>query len=1209
MIAPSDLGYKANPFPQHGVPPQIEVPFAAYPSSDLHIVELRKWLRSIYDEGRPSCYIFVGDFGSGKSHLKNVIRDLASRDGYLVKEEIFGTSTSLYSTICSTSFRQDRTLVLLDEVQKLYDTVRRNRDAIADFKVQLRSFLEGKMEAETEPGFANVTVLLFCTPQVKNVILAEEDMSQRFMLTVKSLPPLDPYIGLNAAKNFLSSYAEEVTVETRLRANPYYPFDRYTVLSLINLTPYVVEKEGGTYDPTTRFLVELLRHCFDFVLKSDLDRFTYEDLQNALKETNVLEKVYDLSPSTYKLLDLAKSPRGKTIALFLGTALGWWTIPDISRACGISFDEAKKVLHQELSSVINAEQCWIIGHELGQRVRDEIRRLGKRYEDMLADLFSLKWVTPSDDPCYLVVPSLHLIDERIERVFRRFGVRREDIYWLRNSFEVFHVNLEGKFKRFSTDQLDAFRKFLEADSLHREQVILGQLRLSIQHATLKEVRDVLRYEPKYSENTQRILGLSITPHASAETIYYRAGLRFLSPSASGIIDPDFRSLLEWLKGSVCDFLIVLTFPENIDYRRLEPFMREEVKWAPANKRIFIKSLDEADLATILVDPEGFSVSLESLVLDAIRDFNEGMLSEYLLMPLYGLRWAQSRLNPNHSESIYPKLRDKWSSQVLESMDDAVIREFLKANYDFPAEAEIGFQDGEVIEELFDDKMTIKLSEYELKVYRLIEDHYQIERATLEADLEKSFVCGALYKITQAKLDCYQFVVERLLAAKNLVRISPEFDSSGQRREVVRPRRIPEEKQAILAMNQQIRKNLFWDFVVSFDRKKYVFSNRKYVSPILDRLRLIDQYVTALPEPDSILEKAMILTQLSYLQSSIQGFAELSPTQLQKGQALVLAQLTNILEGVQRSLDGLEGNEAKISAELERRGLTFTPKSCVNMKKQVGRRLSRIRRLVGQGRLLEMVGKEAEKIHTISEEFYEQSNRIASMLSDADSEVRENNERYQDLKVKKNKVGKLGKRISSFALEEYAAATPVTMERNFIEESARFLKSLRGLPKPKKIRPKEAETLCNSLRTALFSKVLERYETKIRSVLHATSRIDDEYNATSSEYMSKSEAPVSKLSSFWSNRIAEIDELVQAAKNSADGLTRLERVAGFYGKIINTVGATETAICHAIAFEHLDRFLFLRNIGVYAQRMGMKADDISQGIASLSKARILKQGFG
>lgn len=387
---------------------------------------MERWLKSLYDEKSPSCYLFVGEFGSGKSHLSNIIRSLAVKNGYDVKEEFFRVETSLYDTILATEFKKKRTIILFDEVQGLYDTVRRNPDAISNFKIQLRNFLEGKKEAVTEEGFANVTILLFCTPQVKDTILHEEDMSQRFMLTVKPLPVLDPYIGLNVAKNFLQAYADKSIANTKLKMNPYYPFDRYTVLSLINLCPYVVEKKGASYRPTTRFLVELLRHCFDYILSCELDNFTFKELPSALKETKILEMTVDLSPNVHKVEEVAQSPQGKAVAQFMGSALGWWTIPEISKACNLTASEAKRVLHEELAPIVNAEQCWILSYETAEKnVKGEIKKLGKRYEERIESIFSIPWVTANDEPCYLIVPSLHLIDDTIERIFKKFNARQE----------------------------------------------------------------------------------------------------------------------------------------------------------------------------------------------------------------------------------------------------------------------------------------------------------------------------------------------------------------------------------------------------------------------------------------------------------------------------------------------------------------------------------------------------------------------------------------------------------------------------------------------------------------------------------------------------------------------------------------------------------------------------------------------------------------
>ena len=487
MKTPLDLGFRANPFPQHGVPPNEDVPFITYPNSDLDESSIEKLLKELYNENRPACYIIVGDYGSGKTHLSKVIRKISIKIGYFVKEETFGTATSLYDVILNTDYKAKKVIVLFDEVQGLYEKVERNPLILSEFKSQLRNFLEGKKGTETEEGFANVKIFLFCTPQIKDTLLHEEDMAQRFLLTVKKLPALDPFIGLNAAKAFLKAYAEKGLQETKLKANPYYPFDRYTILSLINLCPLVVEKKGGRYRPTTRFLVELLRHCFDYILESDLDRLSFRELPSALKKTNILDMTVDISPKTYKLEENAKTSTAKVVARFLGGSLGWWTLQEIARACGISFSEAERVLREELSSVVNVEKSWIITYETSENIKSAIESLGEQYRGKVEEIFSIPWVTMNDEPCYLIIPSIHLIDDKIERIFKRFNVKHQDIYWLKNSTEIFGVSLEGKFRKFSTEQVEVLREFLNLDSIGRERKIFGQLKTIVTIASIKAV--------------------------------------------------------------------------------------------------------------------------------------------------------------------------------------------------------------------------------------------------------------------------------------------------------------------------------------------------------------------------------------------------------------------------------------------------------------------------------------------------------------------------------------------------------------------------------------------------------------------------------------------------------------------------------------------------------------------------------------------------
>lgn len=167
---------------------------------------------------------------------------------------------------------------------------------------------------------------------------------------------------------------------------------------------------------------------------------------------------------------------------------------------------------------------------------------------------------------------------------------KKNIYWLKNTLEIFHVALEGRFRKFSIEQLEVLREFLDGDSISREQKILGQLKIVVTHASLKEA-NLIEPAHEYGNDALKVLGIKVTPHAATPEIYYRVGLKFVCVPPSGIIDDDFRKLVEGLKTSACDFVIVFTYPEFLEYKRLEPYMQENIKWAPAYKRIFIKKFD------------------------------------------------------------------------------------------------------------------------------------------------------------------------------------------------------------------------------------------------------------------------------------------------------------------------------------------------------------------------------------------------------------------------------------------------------------------------------------------------------------------------------------------------------------------------------------------------------------------------------------------
>jgi len=695
----------------------------------------------------------------------------------------------------------------------------------------------------------------------------------------------------------------------------------------------------------------------------------------------------------------------------------------------------------------------------------------------------------------------------------------------------------------------------------------------------------------------KVIGLKVTPHAAAQEIYYRIGVRFLSVPASGIIDAEFRALIEWLKTSVCDFVILFTYPELVEYKRLESYMKEDVKWAPANKRIFTKSLSESDLATILTDPAAFSTTLEDLILDAIRDFNEGMLSEYLLTPLYGLKWAHKRLNPNDEANIYSKLGEKWFKQTHEAIGDSAVREFIKDNYMSPSE-QIEFRDGEMIRELFYDDRNMTVSEYEQKVYRLLENQYRIEKSMLEDELDKSFVSGALYKLKQARLTPYQFIVEILLATKNLVKISPEFDPGGRQKIMVTTRKVSEEKQFISNMIKDVEKALYTETRVHFDGEVYLFSNEKYISGILDKLKLLDEFVGQLSDSEDLLERAIVLTQLFYIARSLEKLR----TQPVDG-------FTEIIQRVQQCIETAETAEVKVTDELVRRSLGFTPWTSVNVKKQMKGFLVKTSDYIKNGRLLELIGREVDKLESLVKKFDEECSQVTLMLMNVDDEIRENNEKCKNIVSKKDDSLKISGKMSDYKLDEYVKSTLVSMEKSAFEALSSFLKNVDSLEKPRTIDHRESERLIEALEKIEFNDVLKRYHKNVESVREKTLEIDNQYSSFSADFVSKSDDLVSALAGFWSLRVVNIEDRVYSLRITTDGVSRADGVIDFYHEIIEKLGFFGAKIANAIACGFLDSFLFVDRMGIYAEKLGMTTKEFLEGLDSLKKAVVLREGVG
>jgi len=708
---------------------------------------------------------------------------------------------------------------------------------------------------------------------------------------------------------------------------------------------------------------------------------------------------------------------------------------------------------------------------------------------------------------------------------------------------------------------------------------------------------LIEFWHRYGDDVHKVLGLKVSPHASAQDIYYRIGVRFLSVPASGIVDKDFRALIEWLKTSACDFLIIFTYPELVEYKRLESYMQEDIKGAPANKRIFIKSLTESDLATILTDPATFSTTFEELILDTIRDFNEGMLAEHLLTPLYGLKWAHKRLNPNDEANIYSKLGEKWFKQTYEAIEDSAIREFIKKNYRGPSESPIEFRDGEMVEELFDNEMNMIVSEYEKKVYRLLENYYRVEKFTLEGELERTFVTGALYKLKQAGLSPYQFIVDRLLATKNLVKISPEFDASGQKM-IVTTRKVLEEKQSASNMVKEMEKALYREVKVPFDGEVYVFSNEKYISDILDELKLVDEFVASLSDSEKLVERAVTLTQLYYITKSLEKI------RTQPGDGF-----TEIIQRIQKCIETAETAEIKIIDELAKRSSVFIPKTCMSVKQLIKKYLVRISGYVKKGRLLDLIGREVEKLENLVSKFDEECGEVTLMLMNIDDEILENNEKSKNIIGKKDSSMKASKNMSRYKLDRYLESTLVSLEKIAFEALSIFLKNVDSLEKPREIDPKETERLLKALEKIEFKGVLKPYRENVKSVRERTLEIDNQYASFSADFITKSDGLVSSLANFWSQKIVDIEDKVYSLRITTDGISRAVGLINFYHEIVELLGFSGAKIANAIACGFLDSFLFLDRTDAYAKKLGMSAEEFSTGLYSLKKVEVLREGVG
>jgi hypothetical protein len=227
----------------------------------------------------------------------------------------------------------------------------------------------------------------------------------------------------------------------------------------------------------------------------------------------------------------------------------------------------------------------------------------------------------------------------------------------------------------------------------------------------------------------------------------------------------------------------------------------------------------------------------------------------------------------------------------------------------------------------------------------------------------------------------------------------------------------------------------------------------------------------------------------------------------------------------------------------------------------------------------------------------------------EDEIRENNEKHTKLTDKKCVSGKILKQISDFKLDTYFESTPVPAEKSAFESLSSLLKNVGELNDSSEIKLEERELLIKALEKSEFSSVLKRYEKNVKSILDITLHIDSQYTSISTEFFSKSETLISSLSTFWSQRISSIADKMYALKVSPDGIDRAQKLIDLYHAIIKTIGVNGANIAHAIACGFLEYFLFVDKASIYAKKLGMSAKEFSDGINSLKKANVLKEGVG
>jgi methyl-accepting chemotaxis protein len=602
---------------------------------------------------------------------------------------------------------------------------------------------------------------------------------------------------------------------------------------------------------------------------------------------------------------------------------------------------------------------------------------------------------------------------------------------------------------------------------------------------------------------------------------------------------------------------------------------------------------------LLTNHESFALFLEDVILDTIRSFNEGMLNEYLLMPFYGLKWAQIRLNENHPDCIYPKLNEKWFAQALEDIKNDAIRNFIYRNYKKPEN--VVFLEGEVIGELFDEKGNLKISEYERKVYQLLERQYRVERGSLEEEINKAFVYGALYKLKQANLTPYQFIIEKLMIMKNLVKIVSDF-VSGREHTFIMIRNISEEKRSISELINRIRKKLRQEEKISFDGDEFIFKNEKYIQEIIDSLELIEDYVNSIQDSSDLLKRAILLTQLYCIERSLETLHK-TP----------LNDFSEVISRIRRNLDDFDRSKKELFRHLEKISMDFLPKSVILVGEKIKKYLSKISILINEGRLMDLVKKELDDFEKVIGTFCEESEEVISIIVNGEIKVNENNERVKSLKGKKEKAKKILNYVEKYGLKEYFMLDKIPeAEKDFFETLSSFAKQIVSLEEIDEIDPKIIKCLVGELREIEFNQFIEKYREIVQSKLEKINQSFETYYSGSTEFLNKTETFVAFLENFWSRRAKHLGRyvnLIGESREEREGISRALKLIEFYHGIITDIGISGVKIAHAIAFGILDSFLFLDMIQIYAEKTGVSLEDFSYGLEMLKKNGVLREGVG